>query len=66
MADIALKRCPFCGAIPIEKTRLQLSDQREIYMVLCDNANCRVAPNTDYFFTREGARNAWNRRFDND
>ncbi len=64
MADIELKPCPFCGAIPIEQTRLQPSTQRKVYIVLCDNFDCKIAPNTDYFFTQKGARNAWNRRAD--
>ncbi len=66
MADIELKPCPFCGAKPAEKSRIQPVSQRMVYMVICDNLACSIEPNTDYFFIREDARNAWNRRADND
>ncbi len=67
MADVELKPCPFCGAKPIEESRLSPAGagRRKIYMVVCNNLDCSIAPHTNYFLMREDARNAWNRRADN-
>ena len=59
-----LKPCPFCGGKSIDIIRIKDSfwDTGETYHVKC--ANCNVETQT--YFRKIDAIEAWNRRVDND
>lgn len=62
MADVKLKPCPFCGAIPIEKKQHEFSGNQVLHWICCINLECYVMPSTDKFYSISQARDAWNRR----
>ena len=50
------KPCPFCGKIP--KVRYD----GIMYEVACDNDDCKIAPSSYRYSTKEEAFDAWNKR----
>ena len=62
MCEQILKTCPFCGEIGVIR-----KDEERIkpFYVRCGNINCKMVVRTNYFATKEGAIEAWNRRREN-
>lgn len=50
----SLKPCPWCGGMVTADLRYNF--------IYCDNADCKIKPQTHGFTTAEIARDAWNAR----
>ena len=56
-----LKSCPFCGSKAIVHTWFAV-DKKLMYLVRCENDECRIQPTTDYHVSEEVVVREWNRR----
>ena len=61
-----LKPCPFCGAIPIIQTKCLDKNKAStiIYRVIDENVDCRFFPSTGWYYLKQEAIEAWNRRIE--
>lgn len=59
-----LKSCPFCGG----RAFMQCTKERigDSYRAYCGDEDCPIEPRTHWYFKREQAVEAWNRRYPNE
>ena len=57
-----LKICPFCGAVPFEKSYVDEYSGDMKYLVGCDNPKCRIQPCTSAHRIKAVITREWNRR----
>jgi hypothetical protein len=58
----AMEPCPWCGALPWEKTRKSWNSVQAGYAFICGNLKCVVRPESEFHPLREVAKRRWNKR----
>lgn len=67
MAEIELKRCPFCGKLAQIEKRDSVWQKKTWFSVRCNTSQCCGHPREPYEYdTKEKAVKAWNRRAKDD
>ena len=64
--DAKLKRCPFCGHVPVRFEDIRYPDSEDnpcyVHGIMCPNELCIMHQREKFFRTEEAANIAWNTR----